>query len=745
MSMLVLFALGFAVVCWIGSAGISWPWVVGMMMLGSGGLAAALHWRKRLAVLGMVSVVCAGLVAGCGWNLLFRGLYLNTAITMDGTTRYLTIRASDYSTASNYGSTVDGVVILNGKPYQVKVYLSEADKLEPGDSLTCDFCFRVTTFGGAEEATYHAGKGYFLLAYQKGNLTVNSSDDTPWWCVPAVLRRNIQGILDNVFSEDTAAFTRALLLGDSSGLSYALDTAFKVSGIRHIIAVSGLHVSILYGVLSTLTMKRRYLTLVAGMPVLLLFAAVAGFTPSVTRACIMVGLMMAAQAFGRDYDSPTALAAAVTVMLMVNPLTITNAGFQLSVASVAGIYLFAKPITGWLLKWTGSGKGILGKLCQGIASSVGVSLSATLLTTPLSAWHFGCVSMAAVLTNLLTLWMVSLIFYGIIVVCLLSLFWASGALAISRLVALPIGAVLGISRFIAELPMAAVYTKSAYIIAWLVFVYILLAVYLVSSEKHPLVLCCCAMLGLCLAQTVSFLEPLMDECRLTVLDVGQGQCILFQSYGRSYLVDCGGDSDTSSADTAAELLLAQGVTHLDGLILTHCDRDHAGGAINLLERIDTDLLLLPQTDDTETVSVLEAKTTGMVEYVTEDRQLTCEDLTITIFGPVFPGSGNENSLCILFHTGNCDILITGDRSGVGERSLLRRVALPEVDVLIAGHHGSKYSTCQELLNAVRPEMVMISVGENHYGHPAPETLDRIREYTDEIYRTDLNGTVIFRR
>ena len=281
--------------------------------------------------------------------------------------------------------------------------------------------------------------------------------------------------------------------------------------------------------------------------------------------------------------------------------------------------------------------------------------------------------------------------------------------------------------------------------AWLVFVYVLLGVYLLSREKKPLLLCCCAVLGLCLAQVVSFVEPLTDECRVTVLDVGQGQCILLQSRGRSYLVDCGGDDDADAADLAAETLLSQGITRLDGVIITHGDRDHAGGMGNLLERIDTDLLLLPGYDEAAENGELANRTRGMVVYVTEDREITCGDVKITVFGPIFPEDSNENSLCVLFSTENCDILITGDRSGVGERSLLRRVELPEVDVLIAGHHGSKYSTSAELLDAVRPDIVIISVGENYYGHPAPETLERIREYTDEIYRTDLQGTVVFRR
>ena len=740
MRILMWFTIGFGAACAFGM----WVlpvWGISLSLGIAAGLVALCIWRK----FHRLSIILAGCLVGMCWYFGFAKLYLAPAIAMDGVTGEYSIQLSDYTTPTNYGCTGDGVVFLEGKPYQVKVYFDKDMSLAPGDGVTGEFRFRVTTFGGAEEGTYHAGKGIFLIAYQEDDIDVDPCEKTPWWCFPAVLRKEIRDRLDGFFLGDAAGFARALLLGDSSKLSYSVDTALKVSGIRHVIAVSGLHVSILYGLLATLMLKRRFLALILGVPILTVFAAVAGFTPSVVRACIMVGLMMTAIAFGKEYDPPTALAFAVTVMLAVNPLTITNVGFQLSVASVVGIFIFANPITAWIRKRFKSKKRWVDRFLSGIASSVGVTLGATLMTTPLSAWYFGCVSLAAVVTNLLTLWMVSFVFCGIVVVCLLGLFWTSGALAVSKVISVPMTLILHISRVISGLPMTAVYTRSIYITAWLIFVYVLLSVYLLSRKKRPVIICCCAVLGLCVAQAFSFAEPLTDECRVTVLDVGQGQCILLQGSGKSYLVDCGGDSDTASADVAAETLLSQGITRLDGVIVTHGDRDHAGGVMYLLERIDTDLLLLPATDDTGMGENLKATTDAEVVRVDRDLEIRCDGVTISVFGPIFPEDSNENSLCVLFSTENCDILITGDRSGLGERSLLRRVELPQVDVLIAGHHGSKHSTCQELLEAVQPEVVIISVGENHYGHPASETLERILEYTNEIYRTDLNGTVVFRR
>lgn len=207
------------------------------------------------------------------------------------------------------------------------------------------------------------------------------------------------------------------------------------------------------------------------------------------------------------------------------------------------------------------------------------------------------------------------------------------------------------------------------------------------------------------------------------------------------MVDCGGDTDASAADMAAGTLLSQGITRLDGLIVTHPDRDHAGAVEELLTRVDTDVLILPPAAED-----LARATQAPVVYAQQDLELTFDGGKITIFSSPFRENANESGLGVLFDTEKCDILITADRSALGERALLGMAALPKVDVLIAGHHGAADATCEELLEAVRPEVVCISAGEdNPYGHPAQETLLRLLEYGCTIYRTDREGTIIIRR
>ena len=154
-----------------------------------------------------------------------------------------------------------------------------------------------------------------------------------------------------------------------------------------------------------------------------------------------------------------------------------------------------------------------------------------------------------------------------------------------------------------------------------------------------------------------------------------------------------------------------------------------------------DLIIVPAGMDPEILPDLDAETV----WVDRELVLRCDECTIRIFPPAFLEKDNENGLCILFEAENCGILITGDRSARGERMLIKRHVLPDVDVLVAGHHGAKTSACRDLLESVRPETVLISVGAgNPYGQPHEELLDRLLDFGCSVYRTDQEGTILYR-
>ena len=750
MRQLMWFTMGFGAACALGVY-LMPAWLLlllGGLLLAVAGLLFGVTGRhpgwKRL------QLACLGFFLATIWNLGYHAAVLQPVKAVDGQTLDTEIRVTDYSYETDYGLAAEGVLSLEGRNYRIKFYLNDmANCLEPGDRVAGQFRLRYTGYGGTEDPTHHSADRIFLLGYPVGEHIYFASASHQLRDLPADLRQYLLRSLEKLFPEDTVAFAKALLMGDTSELSYETDTHLKLSGIRHIAAVSGLHVSILFSMLFFLTGKRVKLSVPVGIPLLIVFAAMAGFSPSVTRACLMQGLMLLAVVLRREYDPPTALAFAVLVMLAINPVVITSVGFQLSVASVAGIFLLAGRITSWLLDEKRLGKWKKKKwygLIIKAATSVGVSLGALLLTTPLTAWYFGTVSLVSVLTNLLCLWMVTGIFCGMIAACMLGALWQPLGMLLAWCIAWAVRLVLWMAGRIGSFPLASVYTESVYIVIWLAFCYVLLAVFLLGRERRPAVLLSCAVLSLCVALMASWTEPVLDTYRVTVLDVGQGQCVLLQSGGKSYMVDCGGDYDKQAADKAAATLLSQGVTRLDGLILTHYDQDHVGGAAYLLARISADLLVLPEGSGAAEFegSILEAAK-GQVLRGDDNLDISWEGASIRIFASFDTETSNESSLCVLFHTEKCDILITGDRSTVGEEFLLRTAALPQLSALIIGHHGSGRSTGEALLAATRPAVAVISVGEgNRYNHPAQAVLDRLTAYGCRIRRTDLEGTIILR-
>jgi len=747
MRKLMWFSIGFAVACAAGVYWIDGPWLL-LLAICVLVAAVALRFLKSKAS-GITVMVLAGCIAGLVWLFGYDWLYLSEARALDGREVALDLQVTDYSYETDRGIGADGIASLGDKEYKIRFYLYEKTELSPGDRVEGIFRLRYTADGGERAPTYHQGKGIFLLANSSDEAQIIRTEQVPEQYFAVFLRRNILTILDAVFPEDARGFARALLLGDSSLLSYEQDTAFQTSGIRHVIAVSGLHVSILFSLVYLLSGKRRFLTALLGIPVLFLFAAVAGFSPSIGRACIMQGLMILALLFNKEYDPPTALAFSVLVMLAVNPLTITSVSFQLSVGCMVGIFLFSGRISAYLYdeKRLGSAKGksLKARLKRWIVGSVSVTLSAMVTTTPLCAYYFGMVSLVGILTNLLTLWVISFIFYGIMAACILGAVWVPAGTVIASVVAWPIRYVLWIAKMLGSFPLAAVYTESVYIILWLACSYLLLAAFLYSKEKHPVLLGGCIGICLCVALGLSWVEPQMDDYQVTVLNVGQGQSILLQTDHKTYLVDCGGDSDENAANLVASRLLSHGIFRLDGLILTHYDKDHAGGTKLLLSRISADTLYLPDVADESGIREELAEGYGMhIAWVPYESQLEIGEY-LTVFSARKGKTDNESSLCVLFQPGKCDILITGDRTSIGERALLADFAIPDLEALIVGHHGARTSTSLELLKQTSPEVAVISAGaDNRYGHPSVEVLERLALFGCKVLRTDQDGTIVLR-
>lgn len=696
----------------------------------------------------IIGLILVGAAVGTLWVQLYRQIYLDPAKELDEMSVTEWVEISDYSFETANGIGADGRLIYNGRPYKVRLYTQGIESLAPGDRLYASYIMSET---GSGDIAFLQSRGITFRLYTEELYKLEMAEEPSLWHIPAIIRNHICNTLENIFPEDTFGFAKALLLGDSSDLSYEDDVAFRNSGIRHIIAVSGLHISMLLSVVYILTHRRRFLTPLIGIPVLFMFAALVGFTPSVNRACLMQGLMLLSILFNQEYDPPTSLAFSVLTILAVDPISISSVSFQLSVSSILGIFMFQNKIHSRLseMKFLRNGKGNSrkAKLTRWFTGVVSVSVSALVFTLPISAFYFQSFSLISVLSNLLTLWVVTYAFCGIGIALLLGLVFQPLGMIAAWIVSWPMRYVTGTANLLGKIPIGNVPADNVYMILFLVFLYVLLFAFF-RNKKHKLwvlSVCCSALLFLCTGASV--LESRMDHFRVSVLDVGQGQCVLIQSQDQCYMVDCGGGSGTVSASNAVRALWSNGFYRLDGIILTHYDKDHVNGVEHLLVQTDVKQMYLPDIPDKSGLrQQLEENFGGTVNLVDEKMVVPCGEGTITIF-PSFSGAtGNESGLCILFQAAECDILITGDRNNSGELQLMEQTELPDLEVLIVGHHGSASSTSLELLRVTMPDTAIISVGKNnHYGHPEEETLARLELFGCNILRTDKDGTIIIRR
>lgn len=747
MRKLLRFSIGFSVAC-AASGLLLWQKNVTMLIVFSFLCSIFCSFLQRNdRRLKEISLILLGLGVGFFWCALYHGFYLAPLERLDGETVHLYATATDYSEETMYGYSVDAVITVDGRPYSIRVYQKENFPVEPGTAVEADFSIRLTTPNMKKDSAYYRSSGYFAIATQKTAAKYTKSSLPAAFFLPARFSRSAQQSINRFFPLDTASFAKAILLGDTSDLSYETDTALKTSGIRHVVAVSGLHISSLFAVIYLLFRKNRWMTFFASVIILPFFAAATGFSPSVMRAVLMAGLMSLGMALEEEYDGLTSLSFAAFVMMILNPFVVCSVSFQLSVSSVAGILILTPVIYKKMKKHFSkiNPKSKMGKLLFWFCGAISVSMGAQLFSLPFSAYYFGSISLVGPLTNLLIIWIIPVLFCGIAVVGILGGILPGLCQILGLILSWPIRFVLKISKFLSHIPFAAVYTQSAFIVAWVVFFYCLFIIFILTRRKLRVCffLTCIAFFA---AIAASILIPKQDTLRLHVLDVGEGQAILLQNKGSTYLIDCGGSSDTKAADEIAQTLLSQGTFKLDGLILTHYDSDHCNALEYLLTRISVEAFYLPVQGRGDLAESLESRYTDRINWLDSLSSLKLATGTLTFFPSEASKISNENSVCILFESEECVILITGDRSRTGEKELLRKYLLPDVDILVAGHHGSQNATSPELLQAVRPELVIISAGANNrYGHPSQETLNRLSDFGCKIFRTDLQGAVLVRR
>ena len=522
------------------------------------------------------------------------------------------------------------------------------------------------------------------------------------------------------------------------------------AGLMHMVAVSGMHIMFLVNMLRQLLGNTRRASLLS---ILLLwcFVLLTGATPSAVRAGFMQTLALLAPIFGREEDPPTSLPLALALILLHNSCAAASVSLQLSFASLAGIELFSDRIRRSVLDSVP--KAVPWWIRNYLSSNIANSLGVLVFTTPLVGLHFGYVSVLSPLTNLLTLWAVPICFGAGYLCCFVSLVFLPAGQLLAWIVSWLARYIVWIARVCAEPGFSCLYLCLKWNWLWLALVYVLFLVFALLLRKSWLRWFCPTALA------VFSLFALLTATRLyfgnapgymTAVDVGQGQSLVVFSGDKTVVVDCGSINSLDQAgDETGAYLCSRGRESIDLLLLTHLHADHADGVTRLMAWLPVrEIMIGPDMEDPNGLlpQIREAarRCGTKISILREDHRESLGAIRLSLFTPGSSGEINERCVTAKISVGSYDLLVTGDINMAAERELLEEHELRQIELLIVGHHGSKYASSPYLLQAIDADTAIISCGFNNFGHPTPETLERLADSGYTVYRTDRDGTVELR-
>ncbi|MBA4698168.1 MAG: DNA internalization-related competence protein ComEC/Rec2 [Ruminococcus sp.] len=591
----------------------------------------------------------------------------------------------------------------------------------------------------------------------------------------ALIRRKWKAMLTEYLGEYYGNSMSAILLGDKGDLDSNVRDLYQKSGIGHILAISGLHMSFLGNGLYSMLRKTGMSFKAAGavgICFLLAYTLMTGCGVSSIRAFIMFLVRIGADMAGRDYDMPTSLALSAAIITAWQPLYLFDAGFLLSFGALLGITGVAPCLEFCFLKERKGGKVPRGiKFLKGFYSSLAVNI--TLL--PIMLYFFFEFPPYSIFLNLFVIPLTSVVMgagvFGSLAVlvsskagelmlfickCILYLYDKACQISLS----------FPGSRIITGQP-SKVMIFCYYILLFLFCIFIYICKNDSKTEKsHFLFLVkegwkktfgnlSMTVIVIVLILPGYFASQGSGKLTVTMLDVGQGDGLYIKGpEGMNYFVD-GGSSDVSSVGKyrIEPFLKSRGVASLDYVFISHGDADHMNGIEELLEnqkmgiRIKT-LVLPPEEVQDDPLKALARKAAGhgtRVAVMNEGDTLTEGDMKLTCMAPAqaYRGEpGNAASMVLEIEFQEFDMLFTGDVEGEGEQLLGKNKQLKKFDVLKAAHHGSKNSSSEEFLEQTKPRVSWISAGvENRYGHPHEETLKRLDAVGSRIYSTQQCGAV----
>lgn len=718
-------------------------------MLLTGAFLLRGRWRQRLIIVAVAAAV------GFLHYALWQHVTVERCEPFAGQEIETTARLTDYPDVRDR-CTLLSVKITGDKLPKVDALIADYSASEyslvPGDEIKVTLKLRSVTERYGEATDSNVSKGVYIYGY-----TSESIEHTGHWrysflYFPKAIGNALHREIGELFPEDTAPFMKALLAGykDDYYENDKLYSAMNMAGLAHVVAVSGMHVAFLVGVLQSVMGKNRRSSVIC-IIIVWVFVVMVGSPPSAVRAGIMISLVLFAPVLGRINDRATTLSLALLLILLFNPFSAGSVALQLSFGAVAGMFLFSQPLYEYFSSKLTLPR-LLDRVGNYIIATLSSSLAVTVFTVPLLAVHFGYVTLLAPIMNILCLWAISVLFTGGFTLCALGLVLPTVSAFLAEILSYLVRYIAFVVEYSAKTSFIAVYMENRYVPIWLIASYVLFIAYFVVRRRRKLsaVLPCAACLVLLLGVFgLTAHERNSDSGTISVMNVGNGQCIAVTEGDSAVVIDCGSYGITQNAgNLMSSYLHSRGHTELEYLMLTHLHTDHASGAVRLMNLINVKTLILPDNaEDTNDSGVLEelistAEENGTrIVYITQDTDFTAGAVRLSVYESSERGSRSESGIMATVSIGQYDMLVTGDVEKAVERELIAYHDLSDTELLIVAHHGSKYSTSEELLNALDPDTAVISTGYNSYGHPTQEVLDRLSEHGIETLRTDELGTV----
>jgi len=600
------------------------------------------------------------------------------------------------------------------------------------------------------------------------------------------LRASLAQTLARALPEPQASLAQGILLGIRENIPQSVRDGFIHSGTAHLLAISGLHLGIVAGIMLSLGLwlfgRRHYLYVWLALVIIWLYALLTGMHPPVVRGAIMASLFLAAELLGRQRSAIVALMLAAAVMVGLSPYILGDAAFQLSFLAMAGlVFLFpALRSLGRIVihKFIGE-EGAAVTAAAIVGDSLSVTMAAVIAVWPAVAYYFGIISFVGPLATFLLLPALPLITL------------TGAASGIAGLIFLPAGQVIGWLAWLflsymlvtvsglASSPLAFIEVGPvAPVWLWLYYAGLTTAIILGRKLKASQILKAATGLTSGAGRPASFIRRLPwkwaipplatmallvsviaatmpdDKLHVSFLDVGQGDAILIQRGSQQVLIDGGPSPQKVSLELGRQMPCWDRTIEL--VVLTHPDQDHLAGLVEVLQRFRVEKVLDPNLDSGTALYeewqrlIAEKK----IEKITAraGQQIALSGATIKVLHPpdtLLQGTDaddDNNSVVLKLRAGRVSFLLAADIRHEAEFSLIARRAALNSDVLKVAHHGSDTSTTRDFLLAVDPQIAVISVGsENKFGHPGPDVLARLEQKlgADNIYRTDRHGTIHF--